>query len=189
MNKARRITTRSSRRPYRRYPGHSKHRGLRAVSDSEPGRRHIHTRLYEDTINASHLQHRSVRSEAIEDYAVHSIHLSPESITATKIALGSVDPEHLSFNPVQGVSDGPLLQQFGSVAFTFPVGDDFLKINIPFKKSYSDNQYTLVCSTSSPELHPGVLYREGEHAIIGVSRSEDFKEESGLLHWIAVGWS
>ncbi|MGG1876328.1 WIAG-tail domain [Paenibacillus cisolokensis] len=189
MNKARRIAARSSRRPYRHHAGPAKQRRFRAPADAEPGRRRMYARLYEDTVNASHLQHRSVRSEAIENYAVHSIHLSPESITTSKIALASVEPEHLSFNPVQGAAGKPLLQQFGCMDFAFPADEEVLEIAIPFEKRYADNEYTLICSSSSPGFHAWVLSREAGQAVVGVRRLEGAGEEKGLLHWIAVGWS
>lgn len=183
MNKARRITRGRGKRSYRRYPGRLKTSTLRTGADHDASG-YV---LADDTIGAAHLRHRSVRSEAIEDYSVYSIHLSPESITSSKIAIHSVDLDHLNFNPVQGTSDRPLVQQFGNMPFEFPEGVNDIDVAVPLQSPYADGNYAMVVSCSDPAFQAGVRSRNELQAVVGITRSEGNQLAAGWLSWIAVG--
>ncbi|MEF7439753.1 WIAG-tail domain [Paenibacillus lautus] len=184
MNKARRITRGRGRRPYRRYLGRLKTSAFRTGIDRGGT---DESELADATIGAAHLRHRSVRSEAIEDYSVYSIHLSPESITSSKIASQSVDLEHLSFNPVQGMPDRPLMQQFGNMPFMFPEGVDAMEIAVSLEAPYSDGNYVMVVSCSDPGFQAGVRARNELQAMVGITRTEGNPLAAGWLSWIAIG--
>jgi len=183
VNKARRISRGKGRRPYRRHSGRLKTSALRMGID--------HTdeeiELADNTVRATHLQHRSVRSEAIEDYSVYSIHLSPESITSSKIAGRSVDLEHLSFNPIQGMSDRPLMQQFGRMPFMFPEGVDAIDVPVSFQSPYADGNYVMLVSCSEPGFQAGVRTQNELQAVVGITKAVGSQLTAGWLSWIAVG--
>ncbi|MGG3506928.1 WIAG-tail domain [Paenibacillus lautus] len=189
MNKARRITRIRRGRPFRRYDGYYKKMAIRGTSanwsDLEKGM--MDHALTDDVIGASHLQHRSVRSEAIEDYAIHSIHLSSESIISSKLALESVQPSHLSFNPVHGIPDIPLLQQFGSIPFTFTDEHETIEITVPLQTSYQDEHYVVAASCSDPVFQAGIRKRQHEEVVIGITRSAGTLISEGWLYWISIG--
>ncbi|GIO98803.1 hypothetical protein J14TS5_38890 [Paenibacillus lautus] len=189
MNKARRITRIRRGRPFRRYDGYYKKMAIRGTfanwSDLEKDV--MDHALTDDVISASHLQHRSVRSEAIEDYAIHSIHLSSESIISSKLALESVQPSHLSFNPVQGIPDIPLLQQFGYIPFTFPNEHEAIEITVPLQTSYQDEHYVVVASCSDPMFQAGIRKRQHEEVAIGITRPAGTTISEGWLYWISIG--
>lgn len=190
MNKARRITRRRGRGPFRRYVDHLKPLAVRGTSDNWDGSDCDATKLLaDDSITASHLQHRSVRSEAIEDYTVHSIHLSAESVTSSKLAPDSVEPFHLSFNPVQGVPGLKLLQQFGNEPFSFSEEQDEIYITIPLHSSYQDEHYVLVPTCNHSVFHAYVQTRRPEEVVIGITRTEGSLILEGWLSWIALGCS
>ncbi|GAA0851711.1 hypothetical protein GCM10008915_68150 [Bifidobacterium pullorum subsp. gallinarum] len=183
MNKARRITRGRGKRSYRRYPGRLKTSTFRTSAD-HGGSEYA---LADDTIGAAHLRHRSVRSEAIEDYSVYSIHLSPESITSSKIAIHSVDVDHLNFNPVQGTTDRPLMQQFGNIPFVFPEDVDDIDVAVSLQSPYADANYAMVVSCSDPAFQAGVRSRNELQAIVGITRNEGSQLAAGWVSWIAVG--
>ncbi|MFG1734918.1 WIAG-tail domain [Paenibacillus sp. 843] len=185
MNKARRMITRGrGKRPYRRYPGRLKTSANRTGIDRGGTAEY---ELADDTIDSAHLRHRSVRSEAIEDYSVYSIHLSPESITSSKIASHSVDLAHLSFNPVQGMPDRPLMQQFGDMPFMFPEGVDTIDVAVSLPSPYADENYVMVVSCSDPGFQAGVRSRNELQAMVGITRSAGNPLAAGWLSWIAIG--
>lgn len=189
MNKARRITRIRRGRPFRRYDGFNKKIAIRGTSGkwSDLENDVMDHALADDVISASHLQHRSVRSEAIEDYAVHSIHLSSESIISSKLALESVQPSHLSFNPVQGIPDMPLLQQFGYFPFIFSDEQETIEITIPLQTSYQDEHYVVVASCSDPVFQAGIRKRKHAEVAIGISRPAGTVISEGWLYWISIG--
>ncbi|MFC7677998.1 WIAG-tail domain [Paenibacillus sp. GCM10028914] len=188
MNKARRITRRRGRGPFRRYVDHLKLLAVRGTSDSLAGSECDATEhLADNIISASHLQHRSVRSEAIEDYTVHSIHLSDESVTSSKVALESIQPCHLSFNPVQGVSGLNLFQQFGNVPFVFSEDQDVIYVTVPLQSPYEDEQYVLIATCNHPVFQAYVQSRRQQEAIIGITRTQGSFILKGWLSWIAIG--
>lgn len=183
VNKARRITRGKGRRPYRRFSGRLQTSAIRMGI----GPRGDDYELADQTVGAAHLQHRSVRSEAIEDYSVYSIHLSPESITSSKIAVHSVDLEHLSFNPIQGMSNRPLMQQFGKLPFRFPEGADTVDVPVPFQSPYADGSYVMVVSCSDPEFQAGVRAQNELQAVVGITKAAGSQLTSGWISWIAIG--
>lgn len=189
MNKARRITRGRGIRPCRRYSGRLRTSAFRgnttAGADRADGGSDY--ALAEDTISASHLKHRSVRSEAIEDYSVYSIHLSPESITSSKIALSSVELEHLNFNPVQGAAERPVMQQFGQLPFCFPEGATEMNVPVALQAFYPDGNYVMVVSCNDPAFQAGVRAKNELQAVVGITRSEDSPAAEGWLSWIAIG--
>lgn len=189
MNKVRRIG-RGGRRSRRQYGGCRKRMALRGLEqvtvdedldDADLG-------LADDSISASHLQNRSVRSEAIEDHTVHSIHLAPESVTSTKLALESVFPAHLAFNPVQGIpAGGHILQQFGQACFSMAASQNTLQIPIPLGTSYKDGSYVMLVSCNQPGLRAWVITRRQDEAVLGVMREQGGPEVDGEVFWLAVG--
>ncbi|WP_231638678.1 WIAG-tail domain [Paenibacillus sp. JCM 10914] len=128
-----------------------------------------------------------MRSQAIEDYSVYSIHLSPESITSSKIATQSVDLAHLNFTPVQGITDRPLMQQFGILPFVFPEGESMIDITVPLQTPYMDHSYVMVVSCSDPIFHAGVRSCNELQGIVGITRPEGSNCAAGYLSWIAIG--
>lgn len=188
MNKVRRITRRRGRGPFRRYVDHLKPLAVRGTSDNWSGSDCSATEhLADDSINASHLKHRSVRSEAIEDYTVHSIHLSAESVTSSKLAPDSVQPCHLSFNAIQGVSGLKLLQQFGNASFSCSEEQNEIYVTIPLHSSYRDEQYVLITTCNHPVFHAYVQTRRQQEAVIQITRTEGSLISEGWLSWIAIG--
>lgn len=188
MNKARRITRRRGRGPFRRYVDYLQPLAVRGTSDNREGSHCDATEhLADDIISASHLKHRSVRSEAIEDYTVHSIHLSAESVTSSKIAPDSVELGHLSFNPVQGISGLHLLQQFGNEPFSFSEEQNEIFITIFLQSSYQDEHYVLMTTCSHPVFQAYVHTRSQQEAVIGIRRTEGADISEGCLSWISFG--
>ncbi|WP_054956233.1 WIAG-tail domain [Paenibacillus dakarensis] len=196
VNKVRR-NGRGRKRSLRRYNNCHKRMALRGMGhipvddDAEQG-------MADDSISASHLQNRSVRSEAIEDNTVYSIHLTPESVTTPKLAPQSVTssklapqsilPAHLAFTPVQGMlQGGDIIQQFGHKAYSFTEEQEVAYIHIPLSSPYTDASYVIIATCSHPEFYACVMSRRAHEAVIGISRPKSCLVTKGELSWLAIG--